>query len=97
MKHGGRWYAVVTYDVSDDRRRAKIAEVLSEYGRRVQFSVFDCLVDDAQFIRMRERILEHMDRSEDSVRYYQLCARCERGVVVDGCGDVVEDESLIFI
>ena len=39
---------VVSYDVSDDRRRRKVAKIMEGYGYRVQYSVFECDLDADQ-------------------------------------------------
>ena len=50
---------LVTYDVTDDRRRRRVAKLLEGYGRRVQRSVFECNLTKAQFQKLRQR-LEHL-------------------------------------
>lgn len=68
---------LITYDVStrtaDGRRRLrKIAKECCNFGQRVQYSVFECLVDPAQWRELRHRLLELYDEREDSLRFYQL-------------------------
>ena len=41
-------YFVVSYDISDDKRRTKIHNTLKSYGQRVQYSVFECDLTDTQ-------------------------------------------------
>ena len=38
-----RWF-VVSYDIPDNKRRTKVMKLLEGYGRRAQFSVFECHV-----------------------------------------------------
>lgn len=40
---------VISYDISNDRRRNKIAKILLDYGRRVQYSVFECEMNQKSF------------------------------------------------
>jgi CRISPR-associated protein Cas2 len=77
---------LVTYDVNTEdkegrRRLRKIAKSCEGVGTRVQFSVFECQVDDATWAGLRGRLLAIMDASQDSVRFYFLgedgFARCE--------------------
>ncbi len=79
---------VVNYDVVDDRRRLKVAKVLTNYGRRVQKSVFECDLDDRRYLKMKQEVDRLIDHEEDSVRYYSLCSRCQRAVEVSGWGTV---------
>lgn len=68
---------LITYDVSvvtsEGRRRLRnIAKVCLDYGVRVQNSVFECEVDPAQFVQLKNELLELYDPDEDSLRFYSL-------------------------
>jgi CRISPR-associated protein Cas2 len=68
---------LVTYDVNtttpEGRRRLRqVAKQCVNYGQRVQNSVFECLVDQAQFLVLRKRLEEIVDPEKDSLRYYIL-------------------------
>ena len=68
---------LVTYDVSTEsvegqRRLRRVAKVCLDYGQRVQKSVFECLVDPEQWVRLRQRLLEETKLEEDSLRFYFL-------------------------
>ena len=91
------WYVVVSYDVANNRRRAKAAKVLRAYGERVQKSVFDCRLDEKRLLELEERLRKVIDESADSVRFYRLCSACERNVCVHGWGTVQEDEDVIIV
>ena len=90
-------FVVVSYDVVDDRKRTKIAKAMKSYGERVQKSVFECRVDDQQFIRMKKAVESIMDMNEDSVRFYFLCKGCIERIEISGWGTVVEDQNLIIV
>lgn len=68
---------LVTYDVSQDssagqKRLRRVARCCTNYGVRVQCSVFECVVNEEQFHRMRHNILKEVDLSKDSIRFYRL-------------------------
>ncbi len=68
---------LITYDVSvispDGRRRLRnIAKTCLDYGVRVQNSVFECEVDPAQFVALKNSLTEIFDPKEDSLRFYFL-------------------------
>lgn len=70
-------YIVVAYDVNTltgagRRRLRKIAKVCEGFGQRVQYSVFECTVTDAQFERLRHKLEDTIDGNEDSLRIYFL-------------------------
>ena len=74
---------LVTYDVRTDtpggaRRLRRVAKICLDYGQRVQYSVFECLVDPAQWATMRQELLDEIDTTEDSLRFYFLGANWKR-------------------
>lgn len=58
---------LVAYDVPDDRRRLRLAKVLSQYGDRIQYSVFIIDVAPAKLLRLRDEVTAVVDLEEDSV------------------------------
>lgn len=76
---------LVTYDVNTEspegrRRLRHVAKICRNYGQRVQFSVFECLVDPAQFVVLRNALIDVMDPETDSVRFYFLGSNWKRRV-----------------
>lgn len=68
---------VVAYDVSTEseegiRRLRRVARVCENRGQRVQNSVFECLVDAAQWVRLRADLMAEINAGEDSLRFYFL-------------------------
>ncbi|MCB0227265.1 MAG: CRISPR-associated endonuclease Cas2, partial [Anaerolineae bacterium] len=49
-------FIVVSYDIPDDRRRTKVMKALKDFGRHVQYSVFECEIRREDFKRLRERL-----------------------------------------
>jgi len=92
-----RMFVVVSYDVVADKRRNKIAKTLVGFGNRVQKSVFECELDDRNYLKMKDALEKLIDREEDSVRYYFLCGRCRGHVEVSGLGALREEEELIIV
>ena len=67
-------FVVVSYDIKDDKRRMKVHRILKDYGQWMQYSVFECRIDGAVYLRLRARLEEvvALDKG-DSVRFYFLC------------------------
>ena len=66
---------VVSYDISDDKRRRKVAEIMEGYGYRVQYSVFECDLTKNQMAAMKRALRPYVkSREMDSVRFYPLPA-----------------------
>jgi CRISPR-associated protein Cas2 len=72
----------------DDRRRTRLAHTLKDFGQRVQYSVFECLLAEDQMAHLRARVAKLTDPTEDSVRFYRLCANCEARIEIQGLGKV---------
>lgn len=83
---------VVTYDVVCDRRRRRVAALLEGYGRRVQYSVFECVLEDRQVRELVRRLGERVKREEDSVRVYPISGQMVGRVVVMGGVEVLREE-----
>ncbi len=58
---------VVAYDIPDDKRRTKIHKVLLGFGKWTQFSLFECFLNQKDFILLQTKLAEHMVAREDSV------------------------------
>ncbi|RXZ80616.1 CRISPR-associated endonuclease Cas2 [Paenibacillaceae bacterium] len=68
---------LITYDVSTvtssgQRRLRQVSKMCQNYGQRVQNSVFECIVDAAQFADLRLKLIDIIDSTEDSLRFYRL-------------------------
>ncbi len=77
-------FIVVCYDIIDDRRRNRVAKVLADYGVRVQYSVFECMIPEELENDMKLRILDEIDEEEDKVHFYFLCKTCLSKVEIFG-------------
>ncbi|MYL25029.1 CRISPR-associated endonuclease Cas2 [Halomonas alkaliantarctica] len=68
---------LVTYDISLEDpdgpgRLRRVAKVCLDYGVRVQYSVFECEVEPAQWVIFRDQLLSIYDEKQDSLRFYKL-------------------------
>lgn len=68
---------LITYDVRTDteagqKRLRRVAKVCEDYGQRVQKSVFECLVDPDQWVKLKGKLLKEIKLDEDSLRFYFL-------------------------
>jgi CRISPR-associated protein Cas2 len=81
---------VVSYDIPDTKRRTKLAKALEDFGDRVQYSVFECILDGNLLDKM-------VSLGDDNVRVYTLCANCERAIKVIGQGKVTKSEDVYIV
>jgi len=82
-------HLLVTYDVATSteggqRRLRRVAKICLDYGQRVQNSVFECQLDPAQFVALKERLLEVVELENGSLRFYNLGKEWDRRV--EHCG-----------
>lgn len=88
-------YDVSTVESAGRKRLRRIARACSDYGQRVQNSVFECRLNKKQWVTLRERILEEMNKKEDSIRFYFL--ESDTGIEHHGIKKPINlDEPLIF-
>jgi CRISPR-associated protein Cas2 len=76
---------LITYDVNTtdklgQKRLRQVAKKCVNYGQRVQNSVFECLLEPAQFVKLRSELEAIIDFEKDSLRYYMLGANWKRRV-----------------
>jgi CRISPR-associated protein Cas2 len=76
---------LVTYDVNTESdggkaRLRKVAKVCVNYGQRVQNSVFECMLDPAQFVSLKDSLSRIIDEKKDSLRFYLLGKNWENRV-----------------
>lgn len=93
---------LVSYDVSTltaagRRRLRRVAKTCLDYGQRVQNSVFECLVDPAQWAELRRRLLDEYDPKEDSLRFYFLGKHWRRRVEHNGAKGTVDPEGPLIV
>jgi CRISPR-associated protein Cas2 len=65
-------FLVVSYDISNDRRRTRVMNLLRDYGRHVQYRVFECLLTQTQIRKMIKGLLLIVD-PVDSIRICYFC------------------------
>lgn len=88
---------LITYDVStiekDGRTRLRrVAKMCQNYGQRVQLSVFECIVDPAQFALLRQKLIDIISMEKDSLRFYFLGANWRGRVEHVGTNQPMDQE-----
>ncbi len=93
---------LVTYDVNTEtnegkRRLRKVAEACLAYGQRVQKSVFECSLNEMQLEKLKQRLLQCMSETEDSLRIYRMTQSRDRYLWTYGIQhDIDYNAPLIF-
>lgn len=74
---------VIAYDIVDDRNRNRIANFLEKHGQRVNYSVFECMLTDSQFEKVKKQIEKWMDTDDDRIVYYPICVNCYTKIIYE--------------
>lgn len=93
---------LVTYDVSTEndagkKRLRKVANICEKYGQRVQNSVFECILDAAQYIMVKADLINAINQQEDSLRFYQLGNNYQNRVEHFGKTQGIEQDSVLIL
>ena len=93
---------LVTYDVSivtdhGQRRLRRVAKACKDYGQRVQFSVFECEVDPAQWAVLRQRLIDEIDPEVDSLRFYFLGSNWRRRIEEIGAKKAYDPDGPLIV
>jgi len=92
---------LVSYDVAMDetgqRRLRRVARACKDYGQRVQYSVFECIVNPAQWTMFRSRLISEIDPEQDSLRFYFLGANWRSRLEHIGAKPSVDLEGLLMV
>ena len=74
-----------------------MARACESWGQRVQNSVFECLVDPAQWENLKARLLERVDSEEDSLRFYYLGSNWRNRVEHHGAKATSDPEGVMLV
>ncbi|PIE59181.1 MAG: CRISPR-associated endonuclease Cas2 [Desulfobulbus propionicus] len=90
-------YDVKTSDPGGAKRLRRVARICTNYGQRVQFSVFECIVNPAQWTVLKEKLTKEIDLSADSLRFYFLGANWRKRVEHIGAKEGIDQEGTLII
>ena len=86
---------VIAYDIPDDRRRTKVHQILLGFGKWTQYSLFECFLTRKELILLQSKLEDYLVSTQDSVRFYPLCATCVKKV--ETIGDPPPQDEMLFI
>ena len=90
-------YDVSTIDPGGPRRLHRVAKTCQNYGQRVQYSVFECIVDPAQWATLRQKLIDKIDPKQDSLRFYFLGSNWKHRVEHIGAKKSVDQEGPLIV
>ncbi|KAB8315484.1 CRISPR-associated endonuclease Cas2 [Tolypothrix campylonemoides VB511288] len=93
-------FYLVIYDIPDtsagNKRRKKLHNLLSGYGKWTQYSIFECFLNAMQFAKLKIKIEDLIKPAEDSVRIYVLDAGAVKKTITYGSDKPRQDETIIL-
>ena len=70
-------FFLLAYDIAEPKRLRRVAKLTEMYGTRVQRSVFECTLSQAEMVSLLHEVKALIERKEDKVQVYQLCEACK--------------------
>jgi CRISPR-associated protein Cas2 len=90
-------YDIATSSKGGEKRLRKVAEICQDYGQRVQYSMFECIVDPAQWTLLKNKLLNEADLRHDSLRFYFLGSNWRKKIENHGICRSFDQESTLII
>lgn len=102
LYEGTEMLVLITYDVTTmtgagRKRLRQVAKACENFGQRVQNSVFECLLEPAQWTVLRQLLIDEIDPGEDSLRFYFLGKNWKRRVEHVGAKAAYDPEGPLII
>ncbi|MBQ4428886.1 MAG: CRISPR-associated endonuclease Cas2 [Clostridia bacterium] len=93
---------LITYDVNTEtaegrRRLRQVAKLCVDYGQRVQNSVFECMLDQAQLKLLQNKLLKTIDEEHDSLRFYNLGNNYSSRIEQFGCKQSYDPQGVLMV
>ncbi len=90
-------FYVIAYDISDDKRRTKLHNLLKGFGVWNQFSLFEAHLDPPRYNKMLNIINRIIDKQKDNVKIYYLCKDCFLKIHTIGNAEITQEKKVIVI
>ncbi|MBA4418162.1 MAG: CRISPR-associated endonuclease Cas2 [Syntrophus sp. (in: bacteria)] len=90
-------YDVATKNAGGERRLRRVAKACKDFGQRVQYSVFECIVDPAQWTALKDTLVREIDEEQDSLRFYYLGSNWRRRVEHVGAKEGIDQEGPLIV
>lgn len=91
-------FYVISYDITNDKRRRLVSNYLEAYGIRVQYSVFESEINKTQVEILKKGLKKIINKNEDTIRIYNICGECRKKIETLGLnkGEFYDKEYLIY-
>ena len=90
-------YDVATTTAGGAKRLRHVAKACVDYGQRVQYSVFECVLEPAAWVRLKTRLEGIIDKEHDSLRFYNLGAHYKRRIEHTGAKKAYDVDAPLIV
>ena len=95
-------YVLITYDISTEteagkRRLRRVAKACVNKGQRVQNSVFECKLDEAELVLLKKELRSILDAEKDSIRFYRHSKNYKSKIETMGVNNGYDIDGAIII
>lgn len=90
-------YDVSTTDLDGPARLRRVSKACQNYGQRVQYSVFECIVDPAEWTMLKNGLIKLIDPERDSLRFYYLGSNWKKRVEHVGAKAAIDQEGPLIV
>lgn len=86
----------ISYDISDASNRSNTAKILEQYGRRIQYSLFQCELAVDEVNILFEKLCAFINLKCDRLHFYPVCKNCFESKTILGNDSMQEEQCLIL-
>jgi len=79
-------FYVICFDISNEKRLRKVAIQMEDHGQRIQYSVFECYLNEQNLQALKKQLMQIINPEEDHIRYYHLCPKDHKKIKLNGKG-----------
>lgn len=88
---------IICFDVCDKKRLRQVAIQLENVGQRIQYSVFECYLNNKKLNTLKKRLATIINPKEDNIRYYSICNKDKQKIIIDGAGSLTQDNDYYLL
>jgi len=89
---------LVSYDIANPKRLRRVARVLEGFGSRLQFSVFECLLDPLRLATVKAELAQQINHDEDQVLFVSLGpATTEASLSIEALGKAYKIRRIVAV
>lgn len=88
---------IISYDITDDKKRTRLAKKLRDFGKRVQKSVFEADITEKELVKLKQLLSKRNWKPRIVFVFIIICEACEKTILIWGSGEVTEDEDYYIV